>query len=96
MIVVDQATTSRRKAQLVALFTHAKGRENRGQGKPNENVGQKKTAVLLAPPKFREETSKKAVRLSATAMATMPFADAARKGYLLRCSIILFRLALCC
>jgi hypothetical protein len=40
----------------------------------------KKTAVLVAPPKFREETSKKAVRLSATAVSILAFAGAACKA----------------
>ena len=47
----------------------------------------KKTAVLLAPPKFREETSKKAVRRSASATRIMAFAAAACKRNLLHCSI---------
>ena len=44
----------------------------------------KKTAALVAPPKFREETSKKAVRRSASARHRMAFAHAARKCFLLR------------
>jgi hypothetical protein len=41
----------------------------------------KKTAALVAPPKFREETSKKAVRRSASARRRMVFAIAACKRY---------------
>ena len=47
----------------------------------------KKTAALVAPPKFREETSKKAVRRSASASHRLAFAGAACKGYLLRRTI---------
>ncbi|WP_428536340.1 hypothetical protein [Rhodopila sp.] len=53
-----------------------------------KNRGAKKTAVLVAPPKFREETSKKAVRRSAAATRKMAFAGAACKRNLLRCSIL--------
>jgi hypothetical protein len=48
----------------------------------------KKTAVLVAPPKFREETSKKAGRRSASADITVCFAAAARKGVSLHRSIL--------
>ena len=41
----------------------------------------KKTAVLVAPPKFREETSKKAVRRSAAANLRLAFAHAVCKRY---------------
>jgi hypothetical protein len=40
-----------------------------------------KTAALVAPPKFREETSKKAVHRSASAGRRMTFAVAARKWF---------------
>jgi hypothetical protein len=59
-----------------------------GQSPRSVRAATKKTAVLVAPPKFREETSKKAVRLSATASQRLAFADAACKRYLLQCSIV--------
>jgi hypothetical protein len=59
-----------------AFFRHA------SRGRTADKVADKKTAVLLAPPKFREETSKKAVRLSASARRRMVFAAAACKCFL--------------
>jgi hypothetical protein len=60
---------------------------NSGSNAFEHPAAAKKTAVLLAPPKFREETSKKAVRLSAAAGRRMAFAGAACKCFLLRRSI---------
>jgi len=51
-------------------------------GFPTPAVRTKKTAVLVAPPKFREETSKKAARLSASASERVRFAGAACKRIL--------------
>jgi len=52
-------------AAVAVPTTHSEASPRRGA---QTKTVDKKTAVLLAPPKFREETSKKAARLSASAI----------------------------
>ena len=56
----------------------------------------KKTAVLVAPPKFREETSKKAVGRSPSAILIMGASPGFAKRFLLHRSIASAAEQLCC